>query len=116
MTSIGNGAFIWCRSLTSITFAEGSKLTSIGEFAFYNCSNLTSITIPSSVTSIGKFAFKDCSSLTSIEIPASVESIGNYAFAGCSPNLTVFTDNNYVKRYCNEYEINCSPLSEYNKS
>ena len=59
------------------------SVTSIGEGTFYFCSSLTSITIPTSVTSIGKWAFDGCSSLTSVTIPNSVTSIGNSAFAGC---------------------------------
>ena len=82
VTSIGNGAFEFCTSLTSITIP--SSVTSIGRGAFASCSSLTSITIPNSVTSIGDYAFSDCYSLTSITIPNSVTSIGNYAFSGCS--------------------------------
>ena len=61
-----------------------SSVTSIGEFAFVNCRTLASITIPNSVTSIGHEAFGGCSGLTSITIPEKVTSIGNYAFYGCS--------------------------------
>ena len=61
-----------------------SSVTSIGEFAFVNCRTLASITIPNSVTSIGREAFCGCSGLTSITIPEKVTSIGNYAFYGCS--------------------------------
>ena len=82
VTSIGNEAFRGCSSLASITIPEG--VTSIGDNAFYNCSSLESITIPQSVTSIGNSAFADCSSLTSITIPEGVTSIGDYAFWGCS--------------------------------
>ena len=66
-----------------------SWVTSIGERAFSYCSSLTSINIPSSVTSIGGRAFSYCSSLTSINIPSSVESIGYFAFSYCSDLKTV---------------------------
>ena len=42
------------------------SVTSIGNGAFSDCSSLTSITIPNSVTSIDDSAFWNCSSLTSI--------------------------------------------------
>ncbi len=88
VTSIGDEAFRYCSSLTSITIPEG--VTSIGESAFEGCSNLTAITIPEGVTSIGRFAFEGCSSLTAITIPEGVTSIGEYAFRGCS-SLTSIT-------------------------
>ena len=92
------------------------SVTSIGDYAFRYCSSLTSVTIPNSVTSIGELAFVGCSSLTSVVvesgntkydsrnncnaiietatntliagcqntiIPNSVTSIGDYAFHGC---------------------------------
>ena len=82
VTSIGEYAFYFCSSLTSITVPN--SVTSIGEQAFEGCSSLTSITVPNSVTSIGEMAFRACSSLTSITIPNSVTSIGSRAFEGCS--------------------------------
>ena len=89
VTSIGNGAFGDCRSLTSITIPN--SVTSIGNEAFEGCNSLTSITIPNSVTSIGNKAFYGCSGLTSITIPNSVTSIENGAFEGCSSltNITI---------------------------
>ena len=60
-----------------------APVTSIGEMAFYFCESLTSITIPDGVTSIGEIAFYYCESLTSITIPDSVTSIGYEAFKGC---------------------------------
>ena len=116
VTSIGENTFYNCSSLTSVTFAEGSKLTHIDTAAFKSCSSLTSITIPEGVTNIGNITFYKCRNLTSIEIPTSVTSIGYSNFDDCSPNLTVFTDNEYVIRYCNKDNIKCAPLSEYHKS
>ena len=81
VTSIGDSAFFYCSSLTSIEIP--SSVTSIGDYAFYYCSSLTNIEIPSGITSIGDYAFYDCGSLTSIEIPSSVTSIGYSAFYGC---------------------------------
>ena len=64
--SIGEFAFCFCRSLTSITIPD--SVTSLGKYAFSNCTSLTSITIPDSVTSIGEFAFAECTSLASITV------------------------------------------------
>ena len=66
VTSIGDDAFRYCSSLTSITLPSG--LTSIGHAAFLGCESLTSITIPSSVKSIGWDAFFECFSLTQIQV------------------------------------------------
>lgn len=47
----------------------GYPVTSIGDHAFFFCESITSVTIPDSVTSIGVSAFRDCTSLTSVTIP-----------------------------------------------
>ena len=86
VTSIGDGAFARCSSLTSVTIPRDG-VTSIGNGAFAHCSSLTSVTIPDAVTFIGSSAFYNCSSLPSITIPDAVTSIGDRAFDSCS-NLT----------------------------
>ena len=93
VTSIGEGAFVECSGLTSVTIPN--SVTSIGAGAFAACSGLTSVTIPNSVTSIGSYAFEVCRSLTSVTIPNSVTSIGYGAFAACS-GLTSVTIPNSV--------------------
>ncbi len=85
VTSIGDYAFYYCSSLTSVTIPN--SVTSIGSYAFEGCSGLTSVTIPNSVTSIGYEAFYGCSGLTSVEVLCSPTSIGSSVFGGCS-NLT----------------------------
>ena len=108
VTSIGDYAFYWCESLTSITIPE--SVTSIGDDAFYGCSSLTSISIPESVTNIGNRTFYSCSSLTSISIPESVTSIGDYAFYLCE-SLTSITIPNSVTSIGNYALQDCSSLT-----
>ena len=71
-----------------------SKVTAIGNYAFWYCSTLTSVTIPNSVTTIGHQAFEGCSCLTSITIPSSVTTIGDEAFSGCSGLTSMIVEEN----------------------
>jgi hypothetical protein len=89
VTIIGDYAFLWCDSLTSIEIPD--SVTSIGGEAFACCGSLTSIEIPGSVTNIGDYAFYDCNSLTSVVIPDSVTSIGLNAFGYCY-SLTIYCE------------------------
>ncbi len=107
MTSIGDGAFAGCSSLTFITIPYG--VTRIGKETFEGCSQIESVyilksktnigyysfpvfpvlhgikcaIIPDTVTSIGEEAFYGCYNLRKVEIPKSVESIGEKAFWSC---------------------------------
>ena len=92
VTTIGGGAFVACRSLTSVTIPN--SVTTIGYNAFEACSSLTSVTIPNSVTTISDDAFSGCSSLTSVTIPNSVTTIGAFAFNGCSSLTSVTIGSN----------------------
>ncbi|MBO7234403.1 MAG: leucine-rich repeat domain-containing protein [Paludibacteraceae bacterium] len=69
-----------CSSAATDEINLPNTVTSIGDEAFSYCSSLTSITIPNSVTSIGDYAFFECSSIFTITIPNSVTSIGYGAF------------------------------------
>lgn len=81
-----------CPEAKSGAFSIPGSVTSIGESAFIYCKSLTSIDIPNSVTSVCGYAFYYCRGLTSINIPASVTSIGNYAFAGCEKLTSISVD------------------------
>ena len=108
VTSIGDSAFSYCSSLTSIEIPD--SVISIGDHAFFFCSSLTSIEIPSSVISIGNVAFCDCSSLTSITIPDGVTSIGDSVFSGCS-SLTSIEIPNSVASIGADVFYGCSSLT-----
>ena len=108
VTSIGEAAFEYCSSLTSVTIPN--SVTSIGNWAFFQCYKLTSVTIPNSVTSIGMVAFCYCTSLTLVNIPNSVTSIGAQAFKGCS-SLTSVTIGDSVTSIGEAAFANCSSLT-----
>lgn len=83
VTEIGTKAFHGCGA-TSITFAEGSKLTTLGTGVFA-LSGITSISIPAGVTAIPNDAFFDTHSLQSVTFNGTnLVSIGNNAFYGCN--------------------------------
>ena len=113
--SIGEDVFFFCKSLTSVSFADNAQLETIGDDAFQDCSSLAAITIPASVTTIGGGAFnhcsslatvsfadnaqlevidsnlfKSCTSLETITLPASVKTIGWWVFEGCTNLKTVY--------------------------
>lgn len=108
VTSIGEGAFTDCSSLTSADISEG--VTTIGEDAFYGCKNLTSVTIPNTVTTIEKTAFSYCSSLTNVVISEGVTTIGDGAFNECS-GLTNVTIPNTVTTIGNSAFSGCRGLT-----
>ena len=89
VTSISEGAFEGCPSLTSVVI--GNRVSSIGDWAFSECTSLTSISFSDSVTSIGEWAFYDCKLLESIVIPNSVRRIGANAFFDCT-SLTIYCE------------------------
>ena len=70
-----------------MTIPDG--VTSIGDGAFSGCRSLTSVTIPSSVTSIGGSAFSYCSNLKTINCEAESQPEGwdNWWNNACSAEV-----------------------------
>ncbi|MBE6197949.1 MAG: leucine-rich repeat domain-containing protein [Rikenellaceae bacterium] len=110
VTSIGDWAFSYCESLTSVTIPN--SVTSIERYAFDCCTSLTSVAIPNSVTLIGDYAFDCCTSLTSITIPDSITSIGAGAFRRCT-SLTSITIPDSVTSIGEDPFIWCSSLEAF---
>ena len=99
VTSIGNNAFIRCRSLTSVTIPN--SITTIGNSAFVGCNSLTSVTIPNSVTTIDNSAFNKSSSLTSVTIGNNVTTIGYKAFFNTNNTKVIWLTNTPPDGYSN---------------
>ena len=89
---------------------KGLSVTTIGDYAFWYCSSLTSVVIPDSVTTIGECAFSSCSSLTSVTVGNGVTTIGSYAFSGCSSLTSVYITD--IAAWCGiEFSSSSNPLS-----
>lgn len=108
LVSLGERAFMSSKSLTTLTFADGCRLTKIPNFAFAECSALTAIRIPAKVTELPSAsevevpgiawatteyysAFSKCTSLKSVtfENGSVLEKIGEKCFFGLSALETV---------------------------
>lgn len=82
LKSIGDDAFIFCRSLKSINIPE--SVQKIGLRAFFGCSSLKSMKLPIGITEIKSGLLSGCTNLTSIDIPHTTEEIGHNAFSKCT--------------------------------
>ena len=89
---------------------KGLPVTAIGDYAFEWDYTITSVTIPDSVTIIGKGVFDDCGRLEKVNIPDSIITIDEGAFAGCQ-GLTELTFGNGVTTIGNSAFQGCSGLT-----
>ena len=134
VTSIEDGAFYKCPSLTSIvwnatnytssassvfnyivapqitSFSFGDSVKHIPAYLCDRMENLQSVVIPNSVASIGEGTFYGCSSLTSITIPNSVTSVGGRAFESCY-SLTSITIPNSITSIKERTFYGCSSIA-----
>ena len=101
VTSIGEDAFLDCRTLTSITIPN--YLTHIGSGAFYLCKSLTEVHIKDMETwckitfveshsnplYYAKHLYMNGQEIKDLTIPDSIAIINNYAFYNCSDLKTI---------------------------
>ena len=72
-----------CASLTTVSFASGSRCTELPEGIFESCVHLKNLTLPERLQSIGSRAFFKCKELKEVHFPESVTRIGEKAFYFC---------------------------------
>ena len=108
VTTIGDGAFMACSNLATVTFDGNSQPVIFNQYAFCGC-GFTSVTIPSNVTTIGNFTFSGCPNLTEVNIGKGVTSIEHHAFNSC-PKLTTITVDTKNTKY--DSRDNCNAIIE----
>jgi hypothetical protein len=73
---LGEKCFSECRSLSSITFESGSRLSRIGKMAFLK-TGLVEMIHPASIEVLGANCFSECSSLISVTFESGSRFLGN---------------------------------------
>lgn len=87
VTSIGDRAFAFCRSLERINIPD--SVTSIGSEVFLDCSELRNVQLSDNVTQLGSKVFYWCSSLQNVRLPSNITEIKDEMFDGCYNLLLV---------------------------
>lgn len=80
-SSIGEGAFFFCKELTKIVIPD--TVETIGGSAFSECSGLTHLALPSAMEELPWNLCSGCSSLVSVTLPKKLQTIPSWAFCGC---------------------------------
>lgn len=86
--SIGNHAFLACRSLEKVTIGGGNITFANNTFAA--CPNLTTVILEEGLTTLGSGMFGACRMIEQVTIPASVYSIGSNAFTLLNTENIIF--------------------------
>lgn len=135
LTTISEGAFINCKSLSETTIGYSVKI--IGYNAFFGCSNIklscrytdsfssffnnTGVTrdnvykieIPDTLTRIDDYEFENCTNLKGITLSESIAYIGEGAFKGCTKLKSISIPSKITKINSNTFE-NCIALRSIN--
>ena len=111
--SVNNYAFYNCKSLTHVTFTQGTidDNNIIGDYAFCDCSNIEFIGNMNSsyITSIGDYAFYNmqyyfADGVDNLVLPDNIEHIGQYAFGNLGSRMGFSRDETnrlYIKGHPN---------------
>ena len=95
---ICDGAFASNKTVTSISFANGSALEKIGVGAFASCTLLSKVTLPNNKVEIGAMAFYQNTFLSEINLDKVVY-VGEFAFYNTAITNVSLTENNVVLNY-----------------
>ncbi len=108
---IGNRAFVYCNSMTSIVIPD--SVSFIGNEAFDECEKLQSVNIPAGVKYIGSHAFQLCKVLPSVVLPEGLTYIGVQAFSGCAAftHMEVPSTVTYLGNNAFEYDLNLTSIT-----
>ena len=101
---------VYSPKITTVIFENNSNCTTIGNNAFYYSTSLTSITFPDKINSIGNYAFRYCTRLTSVYFENYLDNdsdIGTSAFTNGSSSATY-----YFYRY-NTYNLALNNTSKF---
>lgn len=108
--SFYDGPFLFCNSLKTVTFEEGT--TQVAENLFSGCTGLEKIVIPEGVTVIEESAFHGAVLLNDITIPESVTTIGNSAFESCASLGSIVLSESVAKIDSHAFR-NCDSMTSF---
>ena len=94
-----------CFYVTSVTFAENSKLETLYAACFTGLKSMTELVLPESVKIIGYFGFSECSRLLKLYIPQGVTSINPTAFSQTPSVVLDVAEGSYAHDYAVKYGI-----------
>lgn len=107
---IGEGAFMLCKQLASITFSRNLRV--IEPFTFYKCSALYVVDFPTMLESIGDYSFYVCDRLSEVDFSGTnLKSVGSHAFYECT-NLRNISLNDGMEMIADYAFYHCASLAE----